>query len=80
MKLSEKNILILIFLLFFLAIFTKSLLNGIKILQELSSNPSKPTIVICPSKTPDDFKHVADGGYLYALYRYEGIGVKCKKN
>lgn len=80
MKPSAKYLLIFIFFLFVTTLFVKSLTNGLRILKELKRKPTHPNISICPPKSESYFKNLTDGGYLYALYKYESMGIKCKKS
>ncbi|MCL4353903.1 hypothetical protein M1349_00335 [Patescibacteria group bacterium] len=75
----KPNILLFLFLVLILIIFLKSLANVVKVFAEIKNPPSRQTVKVCPSKTINDFKKLNDGDFLYALYRYESMGVKCKK-
>ena len=79
MSLLKNNLLVLLFLLLVSAFFVKSALNGIKFVKELSYKPIIFTVSVCPFKTPNDFKNTVNGEYMYALYRYESMGVVCSK-
>ncbi len=79
MSLVKGNILSLLFLGFVLVIFLKSLTNIVKAFAEIKNPPVRQAVKVCPPKSTGDFKKLSDGDYLYALYRYESMGVKCKK-
>ena len=79
MNLVKGNILPFLFLALVLIIFLKSLTNIVKAFAEIKNPPVRQTVKVCPPKTSVDFKKLNDGDYLYALYRYESMGVKCKK-
>lgn len=75
----KRNIFLFLFLALVLIIFLKSLTNIVKVFTEIKNPPTKQTVEVCPPKTVNDFKKLKDGDYLYALYRYESMGIKCKK-
>ncbi len=79
MSLLKNNLLVLLFLLLFSAFFVKSMLNFVKFIKELSLKPIIPTVSTCPYKTLKDFQNTPNGEYVYALYRYESMGVVCSK-
>jgi len=78
MTYSEK-ILSIIFFTFVFILLVKSLANIVKVSNEIKSPPVNLNVQACPSKNKNYFKNLKDSGYLYALYRYESLGVKCKK-
>lgn len=78
-KLSKTSFILGLFIIFVLFLIGKSAANVLKTVNEIKNPPAKETVKVCPPKTPNDFKNLKDGEYLYALYRYESLGVKCKK-
>jgi hypothetical protein len=78
-KLSKTNFILGLFIIFVLFLVGKSGANVLKTFNEIENPPAKADVKVCPLKTPEDFKGVKDGEYLYALYRYESLGVKCGK-
>jgi hypothetical protein len=79
MKFSYKPFLKGVLLLFAVMILIKTSLNGIRVINEVSQRPYKPSVSLCPPKTAADYKNVSDGDYLYAYYRYEKLTVQCKE-
>lgn len=75
---SEK-ILSIIFFAFVFILLVKSFANIIKVSNEIKNPPVNLNVQTCPPKNENYFKNLKDSGYLYALYRYESLGVKCKK-
>ena len=78
-KLSKVNFILGLFIVFVIFLIGKSGANVFKTINEIKNPPAKESVRACPPKNPSDFKKLADGEYLYALYRYESLGVKCKK-
>lgn len=74
----EKFILIFFALLIFMML-VKSMANILTVAGEVKSKPVKINIGVCPAKKEGFFSQFKDGGYLFALYRYKSMGVKCKK-
>jgi len=56
----------------------KSAANILKALGEIKNPPLGENVKVCPPKTAKDFAKIPNGDYLYALYLYESLGVKCK--
>lgn len=79
MKNPRKYFLIVSFLVFLCIIFVKSMLNITKIIQEIKNPPLEIRIQACPIKDINYFQKFRNGNYLYALYRYEALGLKCEK-
>ena len=79
MKLSRTNFIFGILTVFIIFLFLKSAANILKTFNEIKNPPGKEVIVVCPPKTPAYFVKLNDGQYLYALYRYKSLGVKCAK-
>lgn len=77
-KMKEKVLLIFLFVLAFM-IFVKSLANIYKAYGEIKNPPTAENIETCPTKNNTYFKGMKNGEYLYALYKYKSLGVKCKK-
>lgn len=76
---SLKNLPFYVILILILMMFVKSGANIAKLLTEIKNNPPKATVETCPKKNKSYFKNIVDSEYLYALYRYESMGVTCKK-
>lgn len=79
MRLSKEKVLLVLFLILLMTIILKSIVNILKEFTEIKNPPVKISVEICPPKKIGSFKNLANGGYLYALYRYESLGIKCKK-
>lgn len=75
----SERIFPIVFLIFVFILLVKSLANIIKVNNEIKNPPVNPNVQPCPPKNENYFKSLKDGGYLYALYRYKSLGVKCKK-
>lgn len=73
------RILFIVFFTFVFILLVKSLVNIIKVSNEIKSPPVNLNVQVCPPKNENYFKNLKDAGYLYALYRYKSLGVKCKE-
>lgn len=74
----EKLIPIFFVLLIFMML-VKSIDNILTVVNEIRNKPAKINIKVCPAKNEEYFGQFKDGGYLFALYRYKSMGVKCKE-
>lgn len=75
---SERIIFIFFVFLIFM-IFVKSIANMLKFVDEIKNKPAKTNIEVCPIKSEEYFSQFKDREYLFALYKYKSMGVKCKK-
>jgi hypothetical protein len=77
-KLSKTNFILGLFIVFILFLVGKSTANVLKAINEVKNPPAKEDVGVCPPKTAKYFEKFKNGEYLYALYRYKSLGVKCK--
>jgi hypothetical protein len=77
MKYLGKRVIIFLFLLLFLIMLTKSIINAGKLIGEVKNPPQTETIRICPPKKDSYFKKLPDAVYLKVLYNYLSLGKKC---
>lgn len=73
------RILFIVFFTFVFILLVKSLANIVKVINEIKNPPINLHVQVCPPKNENYFKNLKDGDYLYALYRYKSLGVKCKE-
>lgn len=79
MKLSKTSFIWGLLIIFVLFLFVKSIASVVKTFAEIKNPPPLENVKVCPLKTPKYFSKMPNGEYLYALYRYESLGVKCEK-
>lgn len=76
---ANNKLLFVLFLALVAMMLTKSVLNTARISNELFKKPQITNVEICAQKFPEYYINKKDGDYLYALYRYKSLGIKCRE-